>query len=82
MNGPRRRDINTNNGMNGARFDNMRKSFFVVNTMLLREYSTDPSSFIAREGTIGVKLLSINPFARNNIGIMRRRNELPCLIGK
>jgi hypothetical protein len=67
---------------NGARLDNGGENFIVVNAMLLKKTSADPTGFIARERTIGVKFLAKHPFARNNIGITRRRNELPGLVGE
>jgi hypothetical protein len=47
VNGPLRRDGYTEYCANGARLNNRRESFIVVNPMLLRETATNPTSFIA-----------------------------------
>ena len=47
VNGPGRRDSNTKNGANGARFNNRREGFFVINSLLLRKATTNPPGFIS-----------------------------------
>lgn len=82
MNRPGRRDGNAKDHTNGARFDYRRKSFVVVYAMLLGIAMTDPASFVAREGSIGVKLVTKDPFPDDNISIGWSRDKLPIMIIK
>jgi hypothetical protein len=74
MNWPFGRYRNAKDSANGARFYDRREGFIIVYTVLLRETPTNPTSFIPRESTIGVKFLSKDPFTRNYIGIGRTWN--------
>jgi hypothetical protein len=67
---------------NGVRVNNGRKDFIVVNTFLLRITMAYPSSFVASKTTISMKLVTKNPFSRNNVGIRGTRNKLPSVIFK
>ena len=42
----------TEDGANGAGFDNRGKGFFIVNAVLLRKTATNPASFIARKSAV------------------------------
>ena len=63
VNGPCGRHCYTEDGANGARLNDGRESFFIVNAMLLRKTATNPASFITRKTTVGMEFLTENPFA-------------------
>src|SRR3954465_7403950 len=81
MNGPGRGNNKTKNGSDGARFNYWRESFVVIDTVLLREPTINPTRFIPRESAIRMKFLTEHPLSRNNICIRRLGNKLPCVIG-
>lgn len=80
MNRPRRGNSKTKNNTNSAWFNNRRKSLIKVNTMLLGETTTHPTSFVTSESAIGMKFMTKNPFARNNVNTRRFGNKSPCII--
>jgi hypothetical protein len=80
MNGPRGRNINAEDSMNGARLDDRREGFIIVDAMLLRVTATNPPSFVAWKRPIRMDFLSENPCTRNNVDTGRTRCELPGLV--
>jgi hypothetical protein len=63
-----------------GRFDNWTKRLIKVNTLLLRETAKHPSCFVAVEGSIGLQLVAKYPLAGDNVGIPRRRHEIPSVV--
>jgi hypothetical protein len=62
MNRPGPRGSNAENDTNGRRFDDGTKSLIEIDTGLLREATNHPARFVARETTIGAKLMLEDPF--------------------
>lgn len=50
--------------------------------MLLRVPTTNTSSFVVRQRSVGVKLVTKNPLTRNNISTRRTWDERPCVVKK
>jgi len=70
------------NRANGARFNDGRKGFIIVNAMLLGETTTNPASFVPRERAVSKELLAKHPFAGNDVSTGRARNKAPSVILK
>jgi hypothetical protein len=63
-----------------GRFDNRTKYLIEVNALLLRESVKHPACFVAVEGAIRLQLVAKDPLARDNVGVSRRRHEIPSVI--
>src|SRR6266540_5063370 len=61
----------------GGRFHDRAKSFVEVDAVLLGKTSEDPASLVAIKGAIGFELMTIYPFAGDDVGARRTRDELP-----
>jgi hypothetical protein len=69
MDWPRGRDGDAKNSVNSAGFDNRGESLIIIDAVLLRVTTTDPSSFVACETSIGIKFVSKNPFTGYYISV-------------
>jgi hypothetical protein len=65
-----------------GRFDNRTERLIKVNTLLLREAAKHPTCFVAVEGAIGLQLVAKDPLAGDDVGIPRRRHEIPSVIAE
>jgi hypothetical protein len=65
-----------------GRFDNWTKRLVEVNALLLRETTKHPACFVAVEGAIGLQLVVKDPLAGDDVGILRRRHEIPSVVAK
>jgi hypothetical protein len=65
-----------------GRFDNRTERLVEVNALLLRETAKHPTCFVAVEGAIGLQLVAKDPLARDDVGIPRRRHEIPSVVTK
>jgi hypothetical protein len=70
----------TENNTNSARLANRRKSFFKINTLLLRKNVTYPTGFVACKSTIRMKFVAKYPLAGNNINARWFWNKRPRVI--
>jgi hypothetical protein len=65
-----------------GRFDNRTERLVEVNALLLRETAKHPACFVAVEGAIGLQLVAKDPLAGDDVGILRRRHEIPSVIAE
>jgi hypothetical protein len=65
-----------------GRFDNQTERLVKVNTLLLRETAKHPACFVAVEGAIGLQLVAKDPLAGDDVGVPRRRNEIPSVVAE
>jgi hypothetical protein len=65
-----------------GRFDNRTEYLVEVNDLLLRESTKHPACFVAVKGAIGLQLVAKDPLARDDVGIARRRHEIPSVIAE
>jgi hypothetical protein len=63
-----------------GRFDNQTERVVEVNALLLRETAKHPACFVAVERAIGLQLVAKDPLARDDVGLLRRRHEIPSII--
>ena len=64
----------------GGRFHDRAKSFVEVDAVLLGKTAEDPASLVAIKGAIGFELMTIYPFAGDDVGAGRTRDELPRVV--
>ncbi len=64
----------------GGRFHDRAKSFIEVDAVLLGKTAEDPASLVAIKGAIGFELVMIYPFAGDDVGAGRTRDELPRVV--
>jgi hypothetical protein len=62
-----------------GRFDNRTECLIEVNVLLLREAAKHPACFVAVEGAIGLQLVAKDPLAGDDVGVPRRRHEIPSI---
>jgi hypothetical protein len=65
-----------------GRFDNRTERLVKVNALLLREAAKHPTCFVAVEGAIGLQLVAKDPLARDDVGVPRRRHEIPSVVAE
>jgi hypothetical protein len=65
-----------------GQFDNQTERLVKVNALLLRETAKHPACFVAIERAIGLQLVVKDPLPRNDVGIPRRRHEIPSVIAE
>jgi hypothetical protein len=65
-----------------GRFDNQTECLVEVNALLLREATKHPACFIAVERAIGLQLVSEDPLSGDDVGIPRRRHEIPSVVSE
>jgi hypothetical protein len=65
-----------------GRFDNRTECLVEVNALLLRETVKHPTCFIAVEGAIRLHLVAKDPPAGDDVGISRRRHEIPSVVAE
>jgi len=64
----------------GSRLDNRAESLIKVNTRALSKSAEDPTSLIASERAIRMKLMTKYPFTRDEVDAGRSGNEVPSAI--
>ena len=67
-------------GPNGGRFDHRAEGIVVVDALALREAADHPASLVAGKRSIGVELVSEEPFSRHDVGTGGTRDELPGVV--
>ena len=77
---PSTRGSEVQNSPDRARFDNRGKRIHEVDVGALTEASDHPSRLVALECTFGVQLVLEHPFASDDVGARRARNELPSTV--
>jgi hypothetical protein len=77
---PATRRGNTQDRLNGRRFDNRTEGLVVVDTSLLVVAVNHPAGLVTGKSTIGVVLKREDPLARPNIGTRRSRDKTPCVV--
>jgi hypothetical protein len=65
-----------------GQFDNRTECLIEVNALLLRETVKHPTCFVAIKRAIGLQLVAKDPLAEDDVGILRRRHEIPSVITK
>jgi hypothetical protein len=50
--------------------------------LLLREIAKHPACFVAVERAIGLQLVVKDPLARDDVGVPRRRHEIPSVVAE
>jgi hypothetical protein len=65
-----------------GRIDNWTECLIEVNALVLRETVKHPACFVAVEGAIGLHLMVKDPLAGDNVGIPRRRHEIPSVVAE
>jgi hypothetical protein len=65
---------------NYGRFDNQTECLVEVNALLLRETTKHPACLVAVERAIGLQLVAKDPLPGNDVGVPRRRYEIPSVI--
>jgi hypothetical protein len=53
-----------------------------VISLLLRETTKHPAWFVTVERSIGLQLVAKDPLAEDDVGILRRRHEIPSVIAE
>jgi hypothetical protein len=64
----------------GGRFHNRAESLTVVDSGALSETPKDPTSLVAIESPVSVKLVCEDPFTSDDVGALRSWNKIPCPI--
>jgi hypothetical protein len=65
-----------------GRFDNRTERLVEVNALLLRETAKHLACFVTVERSIGLQLVAKDPFARDDVGVPRRRHEIPSVMAE
>jgi hypothetical protein len=65
-----------------GRFDNRTERLIEVNALLLRETAKHPACFVAVEGAIGLQLVAKYPLVGDDVGVPRRRHEIPSVVAE
>jgi hypothetical protein len=65
-----------------GRFDNRTECLVKVNILLLRETAKHPTCFVAVERAIGLQLVAKDPLAKDDVGVPRRRHEIPSVVAE
>jgi hypothetical protein len=68
--------------VNGTGFNNGRVCFIIINTMLLRITTTDPTSFVIRKTSIGVNFLMKTHLPDKMLMLEGRGTSLPGVVLK
>jgi hypothetical protein len=63
-------------------FDNRTECLIEVNALLLIETVKHPACFVAVEGAIGLQLVAKDSPVGDDVGVRRRRNEIPSIIAE
>jgi hypothetical protein len=63
-------------------FDNWTECLVEVNALLLRETAKHLACFVAVEGAIGLQLVAKYPLAGHDVGVPRRRHEIPSVVAE
>jgi hypothetical protein len=79
---PFKGERNGENDADRGRFDNRTEHLIEVNALLLREIAKHPACFVAVEGAIGLQLVAKDPLARDDVGVLRRRREIPSVVAE
>ena len=80
MDGPVLRNGERENDSDCGWFDDGAKSLIEVNARLLSETTNNPASLVPGKRSIGVKFVTKNPFAADDVSTWGRGNERPGLI--
>ena len=80
MNRPGAGSCDTQNNPNGRGFDHRTERLVVVDVVLLRVASNDPSRLVIGECAIRMELVLKDPFASHNIGALRSRMSCQVLL--
>jgi hypothetical protein len=65
-----------------GRFDNRIECLIKVNALIPRETVKHPACFVAVERAIGLQLVAKDPLAGDDVGVPRRRHEIPSVVAK
>jgi hypothetical protein len=65
-----------------GRFDNRTERLIKVNAFLLRETVKDPSCFVVVKRAIGLHLVAKDAIAEDDVGVPRRRHEIPSVVAE
>ena len=68
------------NSTDGRRLDHWTEGLVIVDAVLLGEAANYPARFIASQSAVGVELVLEDPFAGDNIGAWRARDEAPGVV--
>jgi hypothetical protein len=63
-------------------FDNRTERLVEVNALLLRETAKHPTCFVAVERAIELQLVAKDPLPGNDVGVPRRRHEIPSVVAE
>jgi hypothetical protein len=77
---PFKRERDGEDDADRGRFDNRTERLVEVNALLLRETTKHPACFVAVEGAIGLQLVAKYPLAGDDVGVLRRRHEIPSVV--
>jgi hypothetical protein len=77
LNGPVTGDSSSEHHANDGWFHNRAESLIVVDPGVLSGTPKDPASLVAIEGPVGMKLVSENPLASDDVGATRPGDKLP-----
>jgi hypothetical protein len=67
--------------VNVGRLDNRAESLIVVDARWLGEAEKNSTSLVPFQGAVGVELVLEDPFASDDIGANRIRDEITCVVG-
>ena len=65
-----------------GRFDNRTEGLIEVDALLLRETAKHPACFVAVKRAIGLELVAEDPLAGDDVGVSRRRHEIPSVVAE
>jgi hypothetical protein len=77
---PFKGECNGEDDVDRGRFDNRTERLVEVNALLLRETAKHPACFVAVERAIGLQLVAKDPLPENDVGVPRRRHEIPSVV--
>jgi hypothetical protein len=80
MDGPILRHGEGENNTDGGWFDDRAESLVEVNARLLCETTNDPTCLVTSKRSIGIEFVTKNPFATDDVGAGRGRDESPGLV--
>jgi hypothetical protein len=80
MDGPILRHGERENNTDGGWFDDGAESLIEVNARLLCETTNDPTCLVTSKRSIGIEFVTKNPFATDDVGTGRGRDERPGLV--
>jgi hypothetical protein len=79
---PFKRERDGEDDADRGRFDNRTEHLVEVNALLLRETAKHPACFVAVERAIELQLMAKDPLPGNDVGIPRRRHEIPSVVAE